>query len=114
MDYVERAAQRRFTFVLALVLALELSLVLVYRLKKLNNFKNNLLVFCEKLGAFALKFTPSFTEFLFTWITLRELLRAFHLFWNADETGPPWRKAGGDGFFLFKHIGKIALLCVDF
>ena len=44
---------------------------------------------------------------------LREFNRAFHLFWNADEMGPPRQSADGDGFFL-KHIETIALLCVDF
>ena len=49
-----------------------------------NNFKYNLFVLCEKLDSFALKFTLSFTEFLFPeasgWIALRELHRAFYLF----------------------------------
>ena len=58
-------------------------------------------------------FTPSYTEFLLKWFALKELHRAFHLFWNADEMGPPRQSADGDGFFL-KHIETIALLCVYF
>ena len=32
---------------------------------------------------------------------MRELHRAFYFFWNADETGPPRRNAGGEGFFSY-------------
>ena len=52
--------------------------VLVYRLKKLNNFKNNLFVLCEKLGAFALKFTPSYTEFFWSGLRWESRTETFH------------------------------------
>ena len=34
-------------------------------------------------------------------VTLLNLLLSLFLNWNADETGPPRRSAGGDGFFSY-------------